>query len=412
VQLNLAFREPLLGTPAPALAPGRPDGRPWVVAARPVPGPVDDDVLRFLVQRRAEAGVIVAGAGAGEPSVVLDVASALGWPVLADPRSGARVPHHLVVAAADALLRCEPVAGWEPLAVLRLGRPWASKVLAEWLARRGPGTVDVLVDPTGRWADPDRRVTHVLAADPTGVCRALLARAGAGGHVASRWAARWHAAEEVAQSAIAGALGPSLAGSAPLSEPAVARLVTAAVPDGGILVVSSSMPVRDVEWYGAPRGGLRVLSNRGANGIDGVVSTVVGAALSGAPTVGLVGDLAFAYDAGALLWAADRHIACTLVVVDNGGGGIFSFLPQASALPPERFEEMWGTPHGLDLLALCHAYGVDAAEVADADTLRKVVGSPGPGLRVVVVRTRRERNVGDHDAVHAAVAAALTASQV
>lgn len=410
VHLNLAFREPLLGAVDPTLAPGRDGGAAWFRASRPVPGPVDDEVLATLVRYRAEPGIIVAGAGAGDPDLVLSVASALGWPVLADPRSGVRRPHHLVVGAADALLR-GPVAGWEPTAVLRLGRPWASKVLAQWLAARSPGTLDVLVDPTGRWADPDQRVTHVLTADPSGVCRALLSRAGDGGHLASRWGARWHHAELVAQAALDGALlgGPGGLAAAAVSEPAIARCLLDAVPDGATVVASSSMPVRDVEWYGRPRAGVRVVANRGANGIDGVVSTILGVALSGTPTVGLLGDLAFVYDAGALLWASSRPLRCTLVVVDNDGGGIFSFLPQAEALDAERFEAYWGTPHGLDLVALARTYGIDAVEVTDLPALAAAVADPGPGLRVVVVRSDRKANVDAHDRVNEAVTAAVVA---
>jgi 2-succinyl-5-enolpyruvyl-6-hydroxy-3-cyclohexene-1-carboxylate synthase len=308
-----------------------------------------------------------------------------------------------VVAAADAMVRGGPVAGWEPTAVLRLGRPWASKALAQWLGRPRPEVVDVLVDPTGQWADPDQRVTDVIAADPVGVCLALLARAGHGGHVASRWATRWQRAETAAQQALDAALG-----DASLSEPGVARRVLASVPDGSILVASSSMPIRDLEWFGRPRANVRVHSNRGANGIDGVVSTAIGVALSGTPTVALIGDLAFTYDAGALLWAADRPLDCTIVVVDNGGGGIFSFLPQAAAVPTERFERYWGTPHGLDLVALARSYGVAAEEVADLDALGAVVAAPGPGLRVVVARTDRDANVGIHDRLNQAVVDAVT----
>lgn len=405
VQLNLALRQPLLGTADATLAPGRPDGAPWHRASRPVASSVVDPVLAGLVRFRAEPGVIVAGAGAGDPDVVLALASALGWPVLADPRSGVRLPHHLVVAAADALLRGNPVAGWAPTAVLRLGRPWASKVLAGWLAAR-PDRLDVLVDPTGGWADPDRRVTHVVAADPEGVCRALLARAGDGGHLASRWAARWRRAEDVAQATLDAELEAARAGGPP-EEPMIARQVVAAVPAGTTVVVSSSMPVRDVEWYTRPRRGVRILSNRGANGIDGVVSTVLGVALAGAPTVGLIGDLAFVYDVGALLWAARRPVRATLVVVDNDGGGIFSFLPQASVLDAATFDSYWATPHGLDLVALARSYGVDAEEVTDLTALAAAVSDPGPGLRVLVVRTDRRANVAAHRRVDAAVLTAV-----
>jgi 2-succinyl-5-enolpyruvyl-6-hydroxy-3-cyclohexene-1-carboxylate synthase len=185
--------------------------------------------------------------------------------------------------------------------------------------------------------------------------------------------------------------------------------VVAGVPAGGVLLASSSMPVRDVEWYAAPREKVAVLANRGANGIDGVLSTAVGvAAGSGAPVLALVGDLAFLYDAGALLWAARRQLALTVIVVDNDGGGIFSFLPQAAALPAGQFERYWGTPHGVDILAIASAYGAEAFEVADRSQLdRTVAGAGQPGVRVALVRSERAANVVAHDRLHAAVAAAV-----
>jgi 2-succinyl-5-enolpyruvyl-6-hydroxy-3-cyclohexene-1-carboxylate synthase len=178
----------------------------------------------------------------------------------------------------------------------------------------------------------------------------------------------------------------------------------------GTLVVASSMPVRDVEWYGAPRGGLRVVANRGANGIDGVVSTAVGvAAGTGGPVTVLVGDVAFLHDSNALLGLAERDLDLTIVAVDNRGGGIFSFLPQAGALATERFEQLFGTPHAVDLPSLAAVHGVPAFGVPVAEglvpALRAARGAPG--THAVVVRTDRHANVGVHDEVHAAVAAAL-----
>lgn len=412
VHVNLPFREPLLGSAgAVDLPPGRPDGGPWHRAARDGARPDQaalDEVAAVLGERAGGAGLIVAGEGAGDPATVAVLADQLGWPVLADPRSGLRVPDVPVVAAADILLRAEPVAGWTPCAVLRLGAPWASKVLGQWLARLDPAVPQVLLGRSGRWADPDRTATHVVAAGVEDLAATLAGRPIAGPG-SGRWMQQWLAAETAAQRVLAEMLGPG--GELEASEPAVARACLAALPDGGLLVTSSSMPVRDVEWFGAARAGARVLANRGANGIDGVVSTAIGAALAdGQPTVCLIGDLAFLYDAGALLWAAGRPVDLSVIVVDNDGGGIFSFLPQAATLEPDRFERYWGTPHGVDLLALAGAYGVTAERLDERAQLDRFLGRAGePGLRVGVVRSGRQANVGAHDRLNAAVAAAVAA---
>ena len=185
----------------------------------------------------------------------------------------------------------------------------------------------------------------------------------------------------------------------------------AALPDGATLVVSSSMPVRDVERYAAPRTGVRVLANRGANGIDGVVSTAVGvAAGTGGPTALLIGDVAFLHDSNGLLGAAARGVDRVCVVDDNDGGGIFSFLPQATSLPGDRFERLFGTPHGLDLVALAAAYGVEARAVEPGDTGAEAAAALAKGgAHVLVARTDRVANVAAHAAVDDAVAAAVEA---
>jgi 2-succinyl-5-enolpyruvyl-6-hydroxy-3-cyclohexene-1-carboxylate synthase len=180
----------------------------------------------------------------------------------------------------------------------------------------------------------------------------------------------------------------------------------------GTVVVASSMPVRDVEWYGPARSGLRVHANRGANGIDGVVSTAVGVAVgvgAGAPVTALVGDIAFLHDTNALLGLAARQLDLTVVVVDNRGGAIFSFLPQRELLAGERFEQLFGTPHDVDLAALAVAHGLPAVTVHAAADLAPALDAAhrARGTQVVVVRTDREANVAVHRELDAAVASAL-----
>jgi len=208
----------------------------------------------------------------------------------------------------------------------------------------------------------------------------------------------WRAADDAAS----GAVGDWLADRGPATEPGVARAVAAAAGDDDVLVVSSSMPVRDLEWYAAAREGLRVVANRGANGIDGVVSTAVGLALgTGRPTALLIGDVALLHDSNGLLGAARRAVDLTIVAVDNDGGGIFSFLPQAAALDPSRFEQLFGTPHGVDLAALAAVHGI-----VTGDDLEAALAA-GPGVRMVLARTDRAANVAVHDALNRAIAAAL-----
>jgi len=178
-------------------------------------------------------------------------------------------------------------------------------------------------------------------------------------------------------------------------------------------VVSSSMPVRDVEWYAAPREGLRVLANRGANGIDGVVSTAIGVAIAtGEPVTALVGDIAFLHDSNALLGLAARDVDVTIVVVDNRGGGIFSFLPQATELEHDTFERLFGTPHDVDLATLAAAHRIPAMRVHEPDGLVSAlqIAEDAAGSHVVIAPTNRQANVAVHDEVHAAVAAALRSS--
>jgi 2-succinyl-5-enolpyruvyl-6-hydroxy-3-cyclohexene-1-carboxylate synthase len=390
VHLNLAFREPLVGDPD-VLPPARPGGGPWHSVARVEPGPLD---ISDRVAGRS--GVIVAGADAPGPLVVHGIAEALGWPVVADGRSGCRVPARTTVGAFDALLRVPAFAGpHRPDVVLRFGAPLTSRALNEWLAATGAD--QVLAHPRYAWLDPDRSATTLTAS--VTVSRPVPSP--------PDWLDGWVDAERIAQRTIASVLdrhaGPT--------EPGVARVLLDVLPRDATLMVSSSMPVRDVEWYARPREGVRVVANRGASGIDGVVSTALGIAAGTrrGPTVALLGDLAFLHDAGGLLAADRRGVDCTIVVVDNDGGGIFSFLAQADLVAPDRFETLFGTPHGLDLASVANAYGVAVTRVERLDELRPALD--GNGVRVVLVRTERAANVAVHREINDAVTAALTAGR-
>jgi 2-succinyl-5-enolpyruvyl-6-hydroxy-3-cyclohexene-1-carboxylate synthase len=412
VHLNLPFREPLLGDAGP-LPEGRPSGEPWHRAGATAPdvASVDDGVPHEVVGDVGGRVLVVAGAGSGDPGLLLAAAERAGWPVVADPRSGCRTGHPAVVTTADAWLRDPAVAGdLRPDLVLRLGEPPASKVLGAWLT--ASGARQVAVERYGRWFDPDRTAVAVIRADPA---RAVARWADAvAGPADPGWTARWRHLERVADRV----LRTELAGpGAPLSDPAVARAVAGALTarPAADLVVSSSMPVRDLEWYGGSTGATRVLANRGANGIDGVVSTAVGVALarrgSGIPTVALVGDLAFLHDTNALLGLSARGVDLTVVVVNNDGGAIFSFLPPGRVLPPDRFELLFGTPHGVDLAGLVGAHHLPVAVVAEPDGAAGFQTALGAalevgGARVVVVRTDRAATVAVHDALHRAVHAA------
>jgi 2-succinyl-5-enolpyruvyl-6-hydroxy-3-cyclohexene-1-carboxylate synthase len=404
VHLNLPFREPLLGdADRGGIQPGRPEGQPWYRIEMVAPPPPVAIVDRIIDAAGAGVrGVIVAGAGGGDPEMVAAASSALGWPVLAEPRSGLRGSGPTVIAAADGILRSDAfVAGHRPEFILRLGSPWVSKVVNTFLASVDPDTPVVAVVPWGQWVDPDRSVTTLVTADPTAVCRSVVdraqgrskldgARPGSSGRA---WCDGWRAAETAAQAAIEQALGDSAGangrsgGIGGWTEPGLARRLFADLPSEVTLVSSSSMPVRDLEAFAGPRvDPPRVLANRGANGIDGVVSTALGVALATGPTVALVGDLAFLHDVSALLRSAGTGAPCTVVVADNGGGGIFSFLPPALVLDPVSFETLFGTPQVPDVAEVAAGFGIPVDEVGPDD---------GPeALRDALDRRMRDGDLG------------------
>ena len=415
VHLNFALREPLvLDEPLPPPGGGRAGGRPWVTRPRVAPQAPPDlvDALHAELAGRPRA-VLVAGRAERDPELgaaLADFAERARVPLLADPLSGGR-RGPAAVAHYDALLR-DPAwaATHAPDLVLRAGDLPTSKPLRQWLAGL-EGALQVAFDPENAWQDPTGSAATVAAADPRATLTALADRVGARRGLTPRskprdsaWLDAWHGADRAAAQAIARALTP-----AGLSEPRVAAELGAGLPAEATIVVASSMPVRDAEtFFPARERPPRVLANRGANGIDGTVSTAFGvAAAADGPVVLLIGDVALIHDLGGLLAASRLALKLTIVLLHNDGGGIFNFLPVSGE--GAAFVEHVATPHGLDFAHAATLFGL-GYEVADGvEAFRAALGRALAAERtsIVAVHTDREANVALHRAVWDEVAAEI-----
>jgi 2-succinyl-5-enolpyruvyl-6-hydroxy-3-cyclohexene-1-carboxylate synthase len=425
VHLNFPLREPLVAEPdLPAEETGRRDGRPFV--SRPPARLLDRasrDTLEELV-RGARRGVLVAGRYERDPpdvdrpgaphglgAAAAALGSALGWPLLAEPLSGAR-RGEAAIAHYDALLRQHAFRGRvQPDLVVRVGDLPTSKPLREWLASLGE-VPQLALDPEGAWQDPDGALAHSLPLDPGRALIALEERRELLGPAEPDWLAEWRSADERAAESILGVLAGE-----ELSEPLVARELGVLLPGGATLFVASSMPVRDVEAFWPVRTDPpRVLCNRGANGIDGTVSSAFGVAaaeaLAGAPgpVLLLTGDVALAHDIGGLLAARRLSLKLTIVLLDNQGGGIFDFLPVARApIARHAYTDHVATPPGLDFADAARLYGLTHERPADLPAFREALERALAQERSAIVEVRGERraNVALHERVWEAVGAAV-----
>ena len=409
VHLNFALREPLVpdedGVPDVDIAPGREGGRPWVT--RPLTlhtaSPRLLEGLEVELLRRPNIAV-VAGRSERDPRLAETIAAfaeRAGVPLLAEPLSGAR-RGPAAIAHYDALLR-DPAwaAAHTPDLVLRFGDLPTSKPLRTWLA----GLTDALqiaFDAESAWQDPAGVVATIVSADARATLETLTGKLPRKRKDTS-WLDGWHEADRNASRAIAETVGPS-----GLTEPRVAAELGSLLPAEATLVVASSMPIRDVETFFPVREApFRVLSNRGANGIDGTVSTAFGVAAAGRGlTVLLIGDVALAHDVGGLLAASRLGLKLVIVLIDNDGGGIFHFLPAAGQ--GDAFVEHIATPHGLDFAHAAALYGIEYERVADVDGFRAALAraSVAEHSTIICARTDRERNVELHRRVWESVRAA------
>jgi 2-succinyl-5-enolpyruvyl-6-hydroxy-3-cyclohexene-1-carboxylate synthase len=437
VHLNFPLREPLAPIPVegavtatdPLALHGR-EGRPLTAVTR-----VDLEPTEFVLDEVAGhigdaiAGVIIAGRQT-DPELrepLAHLARASGFPILAEPTSQMRLGPHdrsYVVSTYDALLRDEHFAkGVVPELVLRFGELPTSKPLREWLAASGAD--QIVVDPTGGWNEPTNMAAAIIRADPTEcasgwatrlerAAEKLSSEGGTGGPLLSRTAGRfvqgssrpapeaWLEAEAAAQNAVAEALDEETE----ITEPALHVALGRAYRDGELVYTSSSMPIRDQEAFLAPgEADVLFLCNRGANGIDGLISSGIGAAQeSGRPTTIVTGELGFLHDLGGLAALRDVETPVRIVVIDNGGGGIFHFLPQKSALDADEFEPLFGTPRAVSVEKAAALFDLPHTRLTSLDDLPTALAA-GTGL--IEIRTDRQTNVAAHRRVTDRVLAAI-----
>jgi 2-succinyl-5-enolpyruvyl-6-hydroxy-3-cyclohexene-1-carboxylate synthase len=413
VHLNWPFREPLVPTRASGAWGARPDRQPYVTVdtGRLAPSPA---LIQRLSSELAASGrgVIVCGPQDDPdlPAAIVQLAQRLRMPVLADPLSGVRCGVHdlsLVIDAYDAFLRDEStLERLAPRVVLRFGALPTSKPLLQYLERYSAAR-QIVVDPGG-WREPTGLASDMLHVDPRLLCEALLTNTPTGG---PEWAEVWTTVNRTTRAAI----DRYLDSLDELFEGRIFAALPALLPDGGVLFAGNSMPVRDLDTFlPANAKPLRCVSNRGANGIDGVVSSALGTSAAGpGPVVLVIGDISLYHDLNGLLAARKFELDLVVVLINNDGGGIFSFLSQAEAASG-HFEALFGTPHGLDFRPFIEGYGGHFVRAQDWPGVLTAVadGLHNGGLHVVEVPTQRTRNVDLHRAVWRAVATALAPTPV
>ncbi|OLC26631.1 MAG: 2-succinyl-5-enolpyruvyl-6-hydroxy-3-cyclohexene-1-carboxylic-acid synthase [Actinobacteria bacterium 13_1_20CM_2_65_11] len=395
VHINLPFREPLV--PPPGQVPSaHGDAGQTVTSGRILPTPAQLATLASALQRARRPLVVAGEMRDGErlgPAL-----TRLGLPVLAEPGSQLRRTENSgAVEAYEALLR----AGWSlehgPDLVIRVGATPTSRAMNSWLAAASPPTF--LIDPDHSWRDQDQVARHIVACDPQALLEALppMNR--------TEWRDEWLAAGKKAGAAISATLI-----STPLHEGHVVRALASRLPDASQVFIGSSMPIRAADsFWPLAKAQQRFYGNRGASGIDGLVSTGLGVATgrSEVPTVLLLGDLSLYHDMNGL-WTIGRHgVKATLVVCDNNGGGVFNFLPQAQH--QDVFEEIFATPLGLDFAQVARLYGLVYSPVHDRSGLEPAISDAIDKATptMVVVRFKRDDSVSGHRLCWEAAAAAL-----
>ena len=413
VHLNLAWREPLGPEPRDgdvtarsALALDGRDASPLTSVEAPGLRVPADDQLAELAANLATAprGLIVCGRQPdADAEAIAALAANAGYPILAEPTSQLRLGAHdreLVVWPYDAIARSRPTS-LEPELVVRFGDMPTSKPLRQWLAAI-EGLDEIVVDPLYGWNDPGRTATALVRAAPGAAADALSARLGRREN--ADWTEAWSRAAGVAAAAIEAAIAGMPGPTEPGLHSALARLYA----DGDLVYTASSMPIRDQEAF-VPAGPARVrfLCNRGANGIDGLVSSGVGAALAtGRPTWIVLGDLCLYHDMNGLSGLRPATAPVRIVAIENRGGGIFEFLPQAELIDRDEFEALFAAPSGVSIADIAALHRIEHVRIDDLGRLADLARHP----RVIAeVPVDRRENVAVHRRIAAAVAGVISA---
>ncbi|MCP3762411.1 2-succinyl-5-enolpyruvyl-6-hydroxy-3-cyclohexene-1-carboxylic-acid synthase [Domibacillus sp. A3M-37] len=383
VHLNFPYREPLMpdydgvyermSIPAPVR----------LISGKKVPDPIMMDDIAKAVQ--VEKGLIVAGEimKPGAAAAIVSLSEKTGWPIVADPLSQLR-KNDKVIDSYDAFLRDDEVKdALKPEAIIRFGALPVSKALMLFM-KRHHDIPQVIIDADGGWRDPSHIATHMINVDESAFCNEMANRLE---QKPSDWHEIWQDVNEAARSEMKKAEG--------MDEGALFRRFLQAVPNGASVFTGNSMPIRDLDSFlFSGEQNVRLHGNRGANGIDGLVSTALGIAASGETVFAVMGDLSFFHDVNGLLAAKMNGLSMTVLIMNNDGGGIFSYLPQAGE--QKHFERLFGTPSGLKFNHAAALYGCHYVPITSAAQLEKELTEKREGVTILEAFTDRAENTAIH----------------
>lgn len=434
VHLNFPFREPLTPEPQPNLPlptqqtwldhfawQGRSGNEPYIRVDDARQDVVPQSTIQYLLEKiyQTSNGLIIVGP-LDNPALakpLIELAQRLGYPILADPLSQLRCgphDHSHIVTAYDALLHYTNfMHHMSPQLILRFGAMPTAKTLLLYL-KHHHDCLQVVLDGHNGWEEPTQLADMLIHVDPIALCQDVLRMVeypvdrNTSQDAPSPWLTTWQRFDQLARES----LHAKIQEFEPLFEGRVFRELANLLPDGTNLFAGNSMPVRDLDsFFWGSQYHIRILGNRGASGIDGIISTALGISAASSkddPNVLVIGDLSFFHDLNGLLAARLHQLNLTIILINNDGGGIFSFLPQANY--PEHFEQLFGTPTGLDFHPVVQMYGGQFRRITTWQEFRQAVTDSlaSSGLNVIEVPTERPKNVEMHRQLWLAIEQELT----